>query len=328
MKKDLRFCLIGRGSIGTRHIKNLKTLSYNNIIAYSEDYNKNKDVEFENKYNIKTVHDLDKVKLFEPDALIIANPTAKHLKFAKIATEINSHIFMEKPLSHSLEGVHELEITLSRKNLTFFLANNLRYHPALCKIKELIDAGGLGNIYFARIMAGRYLPDWHNWEDYRNSYSARKELGGGVVLTLQHEIDYAYLLFGRFRRIKSCVRKISDLDIDVEDIALIIIETEAGHLLEIHLDYLQRPPKRTIHIQGTEGSIEYQFGDKDLKYYDFNEQVLKDIVDLEDYDANQMYIDEMEYFVESINDDKKHMSNLEDAKYVLKACMDIKMESI
>ena len=155
MKKDLRFCLIGRGSIGTRHIKNLKTLSYNNIIAYSEDYNKNKDVEFENKYNIKTVHDLDKVKLFEPDALIIANPTAKHLKFAKIATEINSHIFMEKPLSHSLEGVHELEITLSRKNLTFFLANNLRYHPALCKIKELIDAGGLGNIYFARIMAGR-----------------------------------------------------------------------------------------------------------------------------------------------------------------------------
>jgi predicted dehydrogenase len=328
MEKDLRFCLIGRGSIGTRHVKNLKTLSYNNIIAYSEDCNRNKDVEFENRYNIKTVHDLDKVKLFKPDALIIANPTAKHLKFAKIATEINSHIFMEKPLTHSLDGVRELEIILSSKNLTFFLANNLRYHPAFCKIKELIDIGELGTIYFARIMAGQYLPDWHTWEDYRNSYSAKKELGGGVVLTLQHEIDYAYRLFGKFKRIKSCVRKISDLDIDVEDIALIIIETEAGHLLEIHLDYLQRPPRRTVHIQGTKGSIEYQFGDTGLNVYDFNEQVLKDVLDLEGYDENQMYIDEMEYFVGSINNSKKNISNFEDAKYVLKTCLDIKMESI
>ncbi|KJR42236.1 oxidoreductase domain-containing protein, partial [Candidatus Magnetoovum chiemensis] len=247
-KNDIKFCLVGRGSIGSRHVKNLKSLSYNNIIAYSETIDTTKDEQYENKYGIKTLNNLDDVRKENPDAFIIANPTAMHIKYIQLAIEMGSHVFVEKPLSNTLDGVDGLIETIRNKNLVFFIANNFRFHPAFIKIKELIENCSLGDIYFATIMAGQYLPDWHPMEDYRQSYSARKNLGGGAVLTLEHEIDYAYWFFGKFKSIKSYVKKISSLDIDVEDLASIIIETQKHQLIEIHLDYLQRPPKRSIQI--------------------------------------------------------------------------------
>lgn len=326
MKNDLEFCLVGRGSIGTRHLKNLKCLSNDYIVAYSEFTDKDKDYEYKSKYGIRTFHNLEEVKKINPAAFIIANPTAKHMKFAWIAIEMNSHIFMEKPLSHVLDGVEELKNELTSKNLVFFMANNLRFHPALNEIKRLIENNEFGDIYFARIMAGQYLPDWHPWEDYRNSYSARKDLGGGVVLTLQHEIDSAYWLFGKFKKVKSFVKKISDLKIDVEDIASVITETESGQLVEIHIDYLQRPPKRSIQIQGSNGSIDYCFGDQYLQFYDLKRQEYRNILNLKNYDNNQMYMDEMEHFYKCITTGEEPKSSIEDGIYILKTCLEIKRE--
>lgn len=324
MKIDLLFCLFGRGSIGTRHLKNLKALSYDNIIAFSESYDKKKDEEYKTKYGVETFHNLEEVKQIKPDVFIIANPTSMHMEYAEIAVNMNSHIFMEKPLSHSLTGIEELKNEIYNRDLIFFLANNLRFHPVLIKIKRLIEEGGFGDIYFARIMAGQHLPDWHPWEDYRRSYSARKDLGGGVVLTLQHEIDYAYWLFGNFKSYKSYVKKVSNLEIDVEDIASIVIETESGPLIEIHLDYLQRPAKRDVQIQGAKGSIDYCFGESSLQFYDFEGQIYKNILDIKDYQCNQMYIDEMKHFIDCINYRKKSLIGIDDAIYTLRACLDIK----
>lgn len=324
MKNNLKFCLVGRGSIGTRHLKNLKSLSFNNIIAYSEFIDKDKDEEYNFKYEIRTFHNIEEVKKVRPSAFIIANPTANHMKFADIAVEMNSHIFMEKPISHSLDGIENLRNELSKRKLVFFMANNFRFHPVLNKIKRLIERKKFGDIYFARIMAGQYLPDWHPSEDYRKGYAAREDLGGGVVLTLQHEIDYAYWLFGKFKRIKSFVKKISKLEIDVDDVASVIIETESGQLIEIHIDYLQRPPKRTIQIQGEKGSIDYRFGDQYLEFYDFKQQEHINILDLTGYNNNQMYIDEMEHFIKCIATDEKPKSTLEDGIYILKTCVEIK----
>ena len=326
MRNNLRFCLVGRGSIGTRHLNNLKFLSYNNIIALSETPIKTKDEEYKAKYDIETLYSIDDVKKVNPDVFIIAAPTAKHLEFANTAVKMGCHIFMEKPISHNMTGIEELKNGLYEKNLVFFLANNFRFHPAVIKIKKLIEDNTFGDIYFARIMAGQYLPDWHPREDYRNSYSAKDELGGGVVLTLQHEIDYAYWLFGEFKSIKSFTKKISNLEIDVEDIATIIIETDNGPLIEIHLDYLQRPSKRTIQIQGTQGSIDYTFGDTYLQFYDFNRQEYRNILNLKDYDNNQMYIDEMRHFMKCITDGEEPKNSIDDAIYVLNACLEIKKE--
>lgn len=324
MKNDLQFCLIGRGSIGTRHLNNLKSLSYDKIIAFSGISNQKKDVEYRNRYGIETVHNIEDVRRIKPDAFIIANPTAKHIEFAEVAVDMNCHIFMEKPLSHNFKGVTKLKKSLSDKNLVFCLGNCLRFHPVLIKIKRLIEDGAFGDIYFARIMAGQYLPDWHPGEDYKQSYSAKKELGGGVVLTLQHEIDYAYWLFGKFKCLKSYVKKVSGLQIDVEDVASVIIEAEAGQLIEIHLDYLQRPSKRSIQIQGAKGAIDYCFGDRYLRFYDFIQQRYANILDLEAYDNNQMYIDELQNFVKCIFCEEKPKSTMEDGIYILETCLEIK----
>jgi len=272
MKNNIRFCLVGRGAIGTRHINNLKILSRGDIIAFSKSDDKAKDAVFESRYGIRTFHNWDNIDRLRPDAFIIASPTAKHVEDAQMATEMNGHIFMEKPLSHNMVGVAILKQTISDKGLVFLQANNFRFHPVFIKIKQLIEENAFGRLYFARIMAGQYLPDWHPWEDYRSSYAAKKSLGGGVVLTLQLEGGCAYWLFGQFDTMQSRTKKISNLEIDVEDIATFTIETQNGQLIEIHLDYLQRPPKRAIHIQGSKGSIDYCFGDIQLTFYDFERQ--------------------------------------------------------
>jgi len=324
MRKDFTFCVVGRGSIGTRHIKNLKALSCGNIISFSESSDAQKDEEYKAKYAVETFHDIDEVRRRKPEVFIIAAPTSKHIEYALIAAGMKSHIFMEKPVSHSLDGIDKLKKEVSDKQLVFFTANNFRFHPVFIKFKELIDGDRFGRILFARIQAGQYLPDWHPWEDYRQGYSARRDLGGGVVLTLQHEIDYAYWLFGAFKHIKSYVKKIGDIEADVEDIASIIIETEKGSLIEIHLDYLQRPAKRTIQIQGTKGSVDYRMGDRYLKFYHFENQSEEAVLDINGYDNNEMYMEEMKYFINCISGEKNTISGLMDGIYVLNACLEIK----
>ena len=108
MKNELRFCLVGRGSIGTRHLKNLKSLSCTNIVAFSEFPNKKKDEEFQKRYDIETLYSLEDLRRYNPGAFVIANPTSEHLKVAKMALEMESHIFMEKPISNTLAGIEEL----------------------------------------------------------------------------------------------------------------------------------------------------------------------------------------------------------------------------
>lgn len=324
MRNNFTFCVVGRGSIGTRHIKNLKALSCGNIIALSELPNPQKDEEYRLKHGVETFYDIDEIKKRKPDAFIIANPTAKHIKYALIAAGMGSHIFMEKPISNSIDGIDKLKKEIFDRHLVFFIANNFRFHPVLKKIKELIEKGEFGRILFARIQAGQYLPDWHPWEDYRGSYSSRGDLGGGVVLTLQHEIDYAYWLFGRFKSIKSHVQKVSDMEIDVEDIASVIVETEKGSIIEIHLDYLQRPAKRTIQIQGTKGSLDYRIGDRYVKFYNFEKQVDETILDTDGYDNNNMYVEEMKHFINCIPGRENTVSGIMDGIYVLNACLEIK----
>jgi len=128
---------VGRGSIGIRHLKNLKSLSYNNIIAFSKICDKNKDEELKSKYGVETFHSLDEVRRAKPDAFIIANPTSEHIKYAEIAMDMNSHIFMEKPISHNLIKVKELKEKVYEKGLVFFFANNFRL-KGLSKITSLV----------------------------------------------------------------------------------------------------------------------------------------------------------------------------------------------
>ncbi|MBF0343550.1 MAG: Gfo/Idh/MocA family oxidoreductase [Nitrospirae bacterium] len=324
MNKHMKFAVFGRGSIGTKHIHNLQSLGFVDIQAVSFRRDVRKDIHYKQTYGINTLHSIDELSDYNPDAFIIANPTSKHIETAKIAIGMESHIFMEKPLSHSLDGVDCLQDNILKKGLVFLQGNNLRFHPVLIMIKNIIENGDLGDICFARVVAGQYLPDWHPLEDYRDSYSAIAALGGGVVLTLQHEIDYVYWFFGKIKVVKSIVKKVSNLEIDVEDVAGILLETQRCPIVEVHLDYLQQPCKRYIQVQGTMGSLEYSFGDDSLKLHDLQMDIYKEILNVRNYDYNETYLNELTHFIDCIDKGEKVAVNIYDAINVLKICLEIK----
>ncbi len=326
MLKDLRFCIIGRGSIGTRHIRNLKKMGFNNIIAFTESKDQVKDKIYCQRYQVRSVHYEKEVAVYKPDVFIIANPTASHIESAMMALDLGGHVFMEKPLSHNLKGVYEFRNNLKSLEKKFMLGNNLRFHPVIAEIKRMIDNGCFGDIYFVSVHTGQFLPDWHPKEDYRKNYAAKESLGGGCVLTLQHEIDYIYWFLGRFGNLKSFTKKVSSLEVDTEDIASIIIEAELGPIVEIHLDYLQRPPERRVHIQGSKGSVKYSFNNNSLIFYDFESRKYSKVLDLKDYDYNQMYLDEIKHFLDCILNNKKPLISFDEAVYTLDICMRIKRE--
>ena len=141
MDNPLKFCLVGRGSIGTRHLKNLKAHYSCEIVAYSHRSDAARDREYRDSYAVETLHSLDQVRQFSPDVFIIANPTARHIEIAEHAVAMGSHVFMEKPLSDSMKSVERLNEELKKKNLVFLLANNFRFHPVVTAIKKLIADG-------------------------------------------------------------------------------------------------------------------------------------------------------------------------------------------
>jgi len=240
----MKLLVIGCGSIGERHIRNLKALSVGDIIA--NDISVNRLVEIEKAYGIKTYIDIEEALAQKPDAVLIATPTSSHLPQALVASKRGCHLFIEKPLSHTLDGVDELIEIVAQKKLVALISCNMRFHHSILLMKELLDRGSIGKVISARLQSGFYLPDWHPDEDYRESYSANKHLGGGVILDGIHEIDYIRWFLGEIRQVFCFAGKFSNLEIDTEDIAEILLKFETGAIAEIHLDYIQRFRGRSL----------------------------------------------------------------------------------
>ena len=174
-----RFLVIGCGSIGKRHIRNLISLGIdgvNDIIAFDLDPARREEVE--KKLGIATAQTIAAAWASRPEVCLITAPTAFHLTLARQAAERNCHLFIEKPLSHNWAGVEQLMSTVTDNHSITLVGCNLRFHPGLEKIKNLLAENAIGKIIAARVEVGQYLPDWHPWEDYRQSYSARRALGG------------------------------------------------------------------------------------------------------------------------------------------------------
>ena len=326
MNKDIKICLIGRGSIGKRHLKNLLALGYKNIIAFSNRYDKVKTIQFEKEFGVQTINNLEKLETFQPKIFFICNPTSLHEQAMQLAIDHGAHIFVEKPISHALGNLEKIKTELIKKKLLLFQANCLRFHPVIKGIKELLANNEFGNLQYAKIFCGGYFPDWHPSEDYHVSYVGKKELGGGAVLTLQHEIDYVYWFFGELKNLCSITKKISDLDINVEDSAEILAESNTCPMVNIHLNIFQRPHSRKIQIFGNNASLTYQFGDPTLRLYNFNNKNYKEFFYIGDYDTNQMYIDEVKHFFNCLDGNDTPLVGIDEAIYTLKTCLEIKKE--
>ncbi|TES93388.1 MAG: Gfo/Idh/MocA family oxidoreductase, partial [Anaerolineales bacterium] len=242
---DMKFLIAGLGSIGRRHLRHLVALGQEDILLYRTHRGTLPDDELS---GYPTETDLSAALNHKPDAVIISNPTSLHLNVAIPAAEAGCHILLEKPVSHSLDRLDELQAIVEKECGHVLVGFQFRYHPGLHQVEKVLSGKQIGRPISFRAHWGEYLPDWHPWEDYRRSYSARKDLGGGVILTLAHPLDYLGWFFGEVEALWAFAGQLSDLELNVEDTAEIGLKFVNGVIGSVHLDYNQRPPRHQLEI--------------------------------------------------------------------------------
>jgi predicted dehydrogenase len=267
----LKVLLIGFGSIGKRHYEVLSKLSEVQSIDLVTRQN------IEDKICYKNLEVVDNINQY--DYFVIASETNKHFEQLKFLEENvkNKLIFCEKPL---FESKRDLEI----KNNKIFIGNVLRFHPLLEKLKEFIKDE---NIILANAKCGQYLPSWRPNTDYRNCYSAKKEEGGGVLLDLSHEIDYIQWLCGQINEIKSYQVKISDLEINSDDLTMLIGKTNKNILVNISIDYISKNTHRKLLVETFEHTYELDFISG--KLVKKNKTGLEEIYSFSNLERNHMF---------------------------------------
>lgn len=306
----MKFLMAGLGGIGQRHVRNLRRLlgPEAEILAYrvrrdSPTLTDSLGVEpgpsVDEKYGLKVITDLDAALGEAPDAVLICNPSSLHLSIALQAARAGAALFVEKPLSNDLAGVNELIDLVESKRLVGLVGYQMRFHPGLRRAHALLEAGAIGRVVAVRIEVGEYLPGWHTYEDYRQMYASRADLGGGVILSQIHELDYVYWLFGMPRRVFAIGGHLTRLEVDVEDTASILLEcTVDGRVIPVHVhqDYIQRPSSRTCEIIGDAGKILIDLRQVTLTAFDA-EGNMTEATAIPDFQRNQLFLDEMTHFL-------------------------------
>ncbi len=318
-----RILLLGCGSIGRRHAQNLRALGVQELIVFDLQAERREQLALE--LNTETAATLDECWNRRPDAVVIALPTAFHLPLALEAARRGCHLLIEKPLADRWQGVEELLAVAEQRELMTLVGCNLRFHPGLRRMQNLLAQKAIGRVIVARIEVGQYLPDWHPSEDYRQSYSARRELGGGVILDAIHELDYARWLLGEIVMVTCCAEKLSALEIDTEDTAAIIARCANGAIVEIHLDYVQRAYRRTCQIIGAEGTIHWDYGAGEVRCYSAHDRRWQIYSNPVGWQPNQMYVDEMAHFLNCLGGAEKPALDLFEAAQVLRLALAAKL---
>jgi predicted dehydrogenase len=269
----MKFLIAGLGSIGRRHLRNLIALGQQDILLYRTHLAANQSPIPDYQSGIPDLSsipvetDLQAALAHHPQAVIVSNPTALHLDVAIPAALQGCHLLLEKPLSHSMARIAELEAALAHGGGQVLVGYQFRYHPGLQKITELLSTQAIGRPLSFHAHWGEYLPGWHPWEDYRAGYSARPELGGGVVLTLSHPIDYLRWMLGEVEALWAFTAQASDLELAVEDTADIGLRFASGVSGSLHLDYNQQPPAHRLEIVGTHGTLTWEAASGAVSWY-------------------------------------------------------------
>ncbi|MDH5506292.1 MAG: Gfo/Idh/MocA family oxidoreductase [Anaerolineae bacterium] len=305
----MKFMIAGLGSIGRRHFRNLLALGERDIVLYRSHKSTMPDDELDG-FPVET--DLAAALAYRPHAVIISNPTAHHLAVAIPAAAAGCHLLLEKPISHSLERVDELRDAVQQGGGQVLIGFQFRFHPGLKHIADLLADGSLGRPISARAHWGEYLPDWHPWEDYSKSYSARQDLGGGVILTLCHPLDYLRWLLGEVSGLWSFAAKLGDLDLEVEDTAEIGLRFANGVLGSVHLDYNQRPAAHTLEIVCTQGVIRWDHAAPDVNIYRTAVKDWEQIFPAHGFERNDMFLAQMHHFREVVRGAVAPQCTLED----------------
>jgi predicted dehydrogenase len=333
----VKVLIIGLGSIGQRHTRNLRALLGDSveIIAYrvrrlthvitpAMDADPERNVE--DVYKIRVFHSLEDALAEKPDVAYICNPSSMHVAVAHACLVAGCDIFLEKPLADSLAGTAEL-VDLARKHKRIAMVGyQWRFHPCIIQLTEIVRSGVLGNLLGVRTTIGEYLPNWHPYEDYRTTYAARADLGGGVVVTQIHEFDYLYSLFGLPSRVYAVGGHWSDLEIDVEDTASVLMEVPFGSRVlpvQLHQDFLQFPPSRQCEIIGDKGRAVMDLSSLTVSLYTLGHSE-PEVFRIENFDRNTLFLDQARHFLHCVETREKPVVDIVDGIQSLRMALAVK----
>lgn len=303
--KPPHYLVAGLGSIGQRHIRNLRRLVPHAEISVLR---RSASKPVENCGWDRVFISLEDALSPPPDAAIIAGPASTHLELALALAQAGIPMLIEKPLALELAGLDELLKICEEAALPVSIGYNLRFHPVLAGMAERLAAGHLGRVLRARAEVGQFLPDWRPGSDYREGVSAQKVLGGGPLLELSHEFDYLYALFGMPDAVTCRSGRFSQLEIDVDDVATTILEyKEPSMLVTVDMDFLQRPAARKCKIVCEAGLLEADFLAASITETAHDGGAVA-VHKFEVSDPNDMYLEELKAFVRSCADGRPVVS--------------------
>ena len=294
----MKALVIGCGSIGKRHLRNLKALGVQELALVENDAGRRQAAARE--FGLTAFESLEQGLRWSPEFGVVASPTFCHMAHAMEVAHSGLALFIEKPLSHSPDGIPELARIIQQKQLTSMVGCNMRFHPGPQKVKEILDSGRLGKIICVRIHAGSYLPAWRPGTDYRDNYAAREDTGGGCILDCIHEIDLARWYLGDVQEVFCSAGHLSSLEIETEDVAVLVSRHESGAMSEIHLEYVQRTYERGCQIAGEAGSLFWDFREKRVRWYDAASDHWATFEQSAEWQLNDMYVDEMRHFLSCV----------------------------
>ena len=321
--------IAGLGSIGQRHARNLRMLwgSRVELLAYrqrrlrgviSDSLQCDDSRDVEEELGITVFEELSVALAERPAAVFVCTPTSSHVSVAQVAADAGCHLLIEKPLSSGLDGIDRLRRTVARAGLVVLMGCQWRYHPCVKWLRNLLVTGDLGRPVRAAITYDEYLPDWHPYEDYRTSYAAQQNLGGGVVLTQIHDYDLAWSLFGAPRAVTAQGGHLSDLEIDVEDTIDARLDCQVP--VFIHQSFASRTTRRLITIDGEAGSVTVNLMSAQITTTSRNVNP----PDYTSYQRNQMFLDELRHFDACVRRTEEPTVSLEAGVEVLRIALAVK----
>jgi predicted dehydrogenase len=310
-----RCLFVGLGGIGQRHLRNLRALRGSSVVVDAYRVRRERQVvsdtlelvpgeDVEQKYDVHVHEELDAALALRPDVVFVTNPSSLHLAVTRRAFEAGAHVLVEKPLSHTLEGVSELVRCGKQRGRVGYVAYQLRFHPGFVRTQQVLREGLLGRVLFAESVVGEFLPGFHPYEDYRRMYASRRELGGGVTLSQIHEIDVLLALLGRPERAFSLGGKLSSLEVDVDDVSSSLLEFRGGEgrvlPVRLHQDFVQRPGERRLVLVGEKGKLEWNLSGRSWRRYAGSACEPCESLDFSDFARNRLFEEELGHFLDCV----------------------------
>ena len=229
------------------------------------------------------------------DFAVICNPTRLHVNTASYYLKAGIPVLVEKPISDRIEDAQRLIEEARRSGTRTSMAYCMRYHPAYVAAHAAIDSGRIGRVLYAKAWFEGYLPAWHPWEDYRQSYAARKDLGGGALRTLDHDVDYFNWCLGTPEAVIGYGSRSGSLDVDVDDHGTMLIRYEGGAVANVAVSLCRRDRARGFEFIGERGTLAYDWRDQQLRLLGGDSATV--LLDYRGGDFAEMYLEMLRDFV-------------------------------